>query len=155
MVLCCVIKNINDLQRNPSPPEKAAAYLQSLQGFHGHFSVNLSSVPDPEYGSFLTHASEIRMRDPGWKKIRIRDEHPRSFFRELRNNFLGSKILKFFDADPDPGSGMFLTPDPGSGREKFGSRIWEKHPESATLNSEHKISDFFTKHLHVQSMDYR
>jgi hypothetical protein len=26
--------------------------------------------------------------DPGWKKIRIliRDEHPRSFFRELRNS---------------------------------------------------------------------
>jgi hypothetical protein len=26
-----------------------------------------------------------------------------------------------YDADPDPGSGIFLTLDPGSGKEKFGS----------------------------------
>jgi hypothetical protein len=32
MVLYGVIKN-QDLERNPSPPEKAVAYLQSLQGF--------------------------------------------------------------------------------------------------------------------------
>jgi hypothetical protein len=32
----------------------------------------------------------------------IRDEHTGSYFRELR------KILKFCDADPDPGSGIFL-----------------------------------------------
>jgi hypothetical protein len=31
------------------------------------------------------------------------------------------KILKFFDADP--GSRTFLTLDPGSGEEKFGSGI--------------------------------
>ncbi len=43
------------------------------------------------------------------------------------------KILKFFDADPDPGCGIFLTLDPGLGIEKFGSRIWDKHPGSATL----------------------
>jgi hypothetical protein len=36
----------------------------------------------------------------------IWDEHPRSFFRELRN-ILGLKILKLFDADPNPGSGIF------------------------------------------------
>jgi hypothetical protein len=29
------------------------------------------------------------------------------------------KILKIFDADPDPGSGIFLTLDPGSGMEKI------------------------------------
>jgi hypothetical protein len=33
------------------------------------------------------------------------------------------KILTFFDADPDPGSGIFLTLDPGSGMQKFGSGI--------------------------------
>jgi hypothetical protein len=33
------------------------------------------------------------------------------------------KILKFFDADPDPGFRIFFTPDPGSGMEKFGSGI--------------------------------
>jgi hypothetical protein len=31
------------------------------------------------------------------------------------------RILKFFDADP--GSGIFLTLDPGSGMEKFGTGI--------------------------------
>jgi hypothetical protein len=39
------------------------------------------------------------------------------------------KILKFFDADPDPE--IFLTLDPGW--EKFGSGIRDKHPVSATL----------------------
>ncbi len=45
--------------------------------------------------------------------IRIRDEHPGSYFQDLRNNFWVKKILKFFDADPDPGSGIVLTLDPG------------------------------------------
>jgi hypothetical protein len=49
-------------------------------------------------------------------KIRIRDEHPGSYFRELRNNFW-VKILKYFDADADPGPGIFLTMEKsGSGR---------------------------------------
>jgi hypothetical protein len=30
----------------------------------------------------------------------IWDEQPRSYILELRNHFLGVKILKFFDADP-------------------------------------------------------
>jgi hypothetical protein len=45
------------------------------------------------------------IRDPGGIKkikLRIRDEHPGSYFRKIRNNFLGVKILKFLDADPDP-----------------------------------------------------
>jgi hypothetical protein len=40
--------------------------------------------------------------------------------------FLGLTILKFFDEGPDPGSGTYLTLDPGSGMEK-------KHAGSATL----------------------
>jgi hypothetical protein len=51
-------------------------------------------------------------------EIRIRDEHSGSYFRELRNNFLG-KILKFFDADAD--LEIFSTLDPGW--KKFGSGI--------------------------------
>jgi hypothetical protein len=35
----------------------------------------------------LTPGTGIRMLDK--KKIRIRDEHPRSFFQELRNSFFG------------------------------------------------------------------
>jgi hypothetical protein len=42
---------------------------------------------------------------------------------------LGVKILKFFYADP--GSGIFLTLDTGSGMEKI--RVRDKHPGSATL----------------------
>jgi hypothetical protein len=45
--------------------------------------------------------------------IRIRDEQPRSYFRELRNNFL-IKTHKFFNADL--GSGMEIF---GSGMEKI------------------------------------
>jgi hypothetical protein len=36
--------------------------------------------------------------------IRIRDEHPRSFFLELRNNFLGLKNTKKFFWDQGSGS---------------------------------------------------
>jgi hypothetical protein len=47
---------------------------------------------------------------------------------------LGLKIFKFldfFDANPDPGSGIFLTLDPGSGMGK--NRLRDKHSGSATL----------------------
>jgi len=50
-------------------------------------------------------------------KILIRDEHPGSYFRGRRNNFLRSKKLKFYDADPEPKYGIFLTLEPGSGME--------------------------------------
>ncbi len=33
------------------------------------------------------------IRDPGW--VKNKDEHPGSYFRELRNNFLGYKYLRF------------------------------------------------------------
>jgi hypothetical protein len=52
---------------------------------------------------------------------------------ESLETIFGFKILKFFDADPDPGSGIFLIlypgsgiffiPDTGSDMEKFGSGI--------------------------------
>jgi hypothetical protein len=61
-------------------------------------------------------------RDPEWVKvkIRIRDGHAGSYFRELRKNFW-AKILKFFDGNPDPGYEIFFTLDPGW--KKFGSGI--------------------------------
>jgi hypothetical protein len=46
--------------------------------------------------------------------IRIQDEHFGFYFREPRNNFW-VKMLTFFDADADPGSGNLLTLDPASG----------------------------------------
>jgi hypothetical protein len=45
---------------------------------------------------------------------------------ESLEKFFRIKILKFFDANP--GSGIFLTLDPGFGIEKFGSGIRNKHP---------------------------
>ncbi len=52
-------------------------------------------------------------------KIRIRDEHPRSYFRGSLETIFWVKILKFFDANPDPlpRSGNLF--DPGSGKEKI------------------------------------
>ncbi len=38
---------------------------------------------------------------------------------ESLKTIFGLNILKFFDVDPDPGSGI----DPGSGKKKFGSGI--------------------------------
>jgi hypothetical protein len=48
---------------------------------------------------------------------------PDHFHESLKKSFFGLKTLKFFDADRDPGSGM----------EKFGSGIRDKHAGSATL----------------------
>jgi hypothetical protein len=92
------------------------------------------------------------IRDPvpfdpgsGIRDRKIQDEHPRSYFRELRNNFFGLKICKFFDEEPDSGSGIFFTLDPGSGMEKFGSGIRDKHPGSA-IRDKHPGSAIRDKH---------
>jgi hypothetical protein len=55
----------------------------------------------PVHQDFTVNSVAIRLRDPvlflpldpGWEKIRIRDEHPESYFRDLGNNFLGKKYL--------------------------------------------------------------
>jgi hypothetical protein len=66
--------------------------------------------------------------DPGWEKFRIRDgKNSGSGVRDLNNNFFAIKYL----TDPDPGSYAFLTLNPRSGMEKFGSGI--KHPGFAAL----------------------
>ncbi len=59
-------------------------------------------------------------------------------FSESSETVFKAKILELFDADP--GSGIFLILDQesriekfGSGIEKFGSRIRDNHPGSATL----------------------
>ncbi len=82
--------------------------------------------PDPGYGAFLTPGS--RILDSGWVKSQApdpgsgakRNNPDHIYFRELRNHFLGVKMIKFFDADP------------GS-RKKFRSGIQDKPPGSATL----------------------
>jgi hypothetical protein len=49
--------------------------------------------------------------------IRIREEQPGSYFRELKKIFW-VKILKFFDVDPGSGMEKIRIWDPGSGMEK-------------------------------------
>jgi hypothetical protein len=61
-------------------------------------------------------------------RIRIRDEQLGSYFRELRNHFLGLKYINSLMRIGDPGWKNI-----GSGMENFGSGIREKHPGSATL----------------------
>ncbi len=79
-------------------------------------------VLDPlctKYGIDFNQCCGSRIRywplDLGWLKnqVRIRDRHPESYFQELRNNYFGLKILKFFYAYPDLGSGLFLIRDSG------------------------------------------
>jgi hypothetical protein len=41
---------------------------------------------------------------------------------------------KYFDVDADTEPGTFLTLDPGSGMQKFGSGIRYKHPGCITLH---------------------
>ncbi len=81
-----------------------------------------SSVADPDPGSGAFLIPRYGIRD-GYKiRIRIRDEQPGSYFRELlRNYFLEVKILKFFDA----GLGRKKI---GSGMEKLGSGILDSDP---------------------------
>jgi hypothetical protein len=59
----------------------------------------LNSTADSGSGAFLTPVSGIR---DGYKiMIRIWDEQPRSYFRDLRETIFGVRILKLFcDADP-------------------------------------------------------
>jgi hypothetical protein len=73
---------------------------------------------------------KIRIRNTvflglGVLQIQIRNEQPRSYFRELETIFW-VKILKFFDADPG-----WKNSNLGSCMEKI--RIRDKHPGSATL----------------------
>ncbi len=71
------------------------------------------------------------IRHPGKKsrsgsRMNIPDQIPRA-----QKQFFGLKILEFFDADP--GTGIFLTLDPGLKNLEPGSAIRDKHAGSATL----------------------
>jgi hypothetical protein len=74
----------------------------------------------------------IRIRDPAQSRSGSGMNIPDHISVSLETIF-GFKILKLFDVDPNRGSGIFLTLDPGSGMEKIGSGIRDKLPGSATL----------------------
>jgi hypothetical protein len=66
--------------------------------------------------SLIIPVLRIRIRDQGWKKsrARIRDPGCTPPYLILRPcQFFGLKILSLFDADPDPGSRILSTLDPG------------------------------------------
>ncbi len=101
-------------------PDSDPQHWKSDADWHVMLTTVKISVADPGSGVFLTPGSGMGKKSRSGTGIQY--EHPGTYIRELRNNF-GRKILKFFDADPDSGSGIFLTLVPGSGMEKFGSGI--------------------------------
>jgi hypothetical protein len=93
--------------------------------------LTLVKNPDPDPGFGIQCLFDPWIRDPKRVKIgiRIRDEQSGSYFRELRNNFLGLNT-KFFDADTGFGMEKIGIRDPKW--NKFGSVIQDTHPGSAT-----------------------
>jgi hypothetical protein len=78
-----------------------------------------NSVADPGSGAFLTPW----IRDPrswmGKKSGSGSGMNNPDHISESVETIFGVQILEFFYAVPDPGSGIFLTLDPGSGMEKI------------------------------------
>ncbi len=66
------------------------------------------SVADTGSGAFWTAGSGKGKKSGSGFGMNIQDH-----FSENLETVFRLKILKFFDADPDPGSGTFLTLDPG------------------------------------------
>jgi hypothetical protein len=88
--------------------------------------------PDPGSAAFLIPGSGTGKNPYPGSGMNIQNQISESLKTVLRaKNTV--PVLKFFDADPETESGIFFTKDPGSGAEKFGSGIRDKHPESATM----------------------
>ncbi len=94
------------------------------------------SPPGTGTGGTLTSSHEqccgsgircLWIQDPGW--VKNQDPDPGSYFRKLRKTFW-VKILKFFDADLDPGSGIVLTLYLGWKKSEILLRIWILNPGS-------------------------
>jgi hypothetical protein len=66
-----------------------------------NFIVTSVADLDPGSGAFLTPGCGMNI--------------PAHISESLEKNFFGLKILKFCNADLDPGSGIFSIRDPGSG----------------------------------------
>jgi hypothetical protein len=98
-------------------------------GPSGNLSTYLiGSVGDPISG--ITGLFDPWIRDPGWVKNQdsLSEMNVLNHISESLESIFGLKILKFFDADP--GSGILLTLDPGSGIEREGSGILINIPDT-------------------------
>jgi hypothetical protein len=98
-------------------------------------------------GAFLASGSGMGKNpapDPG-SGLNIQDH-----FSESLETFLGLKILKFFDEDPDPESGIFLTWiwDPGS-------KIRDNHFRSATLLYSRFFVQIICRKIAFQAITFR
>jgi hypothetical protein len=54
-----------------------------------HISSLVDSIAAPGSGAFLPLGSGMGRKSRSGSGIRIRDEHPKSYMRELRSNFVG------------------------------------------------------------------
>jgi hypothetical protein len=117
-------------------------HIQGRDPAHKKSSVHIKcgfTDPDPGSGAFLTPGSGMGKKS----RSGFRDEHPGSYIRDKQ--FFGLKILKFLYADSYPGSGIFLTLDPGSWMEKFGSGVRDKHHDQLGILG----SDFDLEHFQL------
>jgi hypothetical protein len=89
---------------------------------------------DPGSGAFYSRDKGCGTEEKS--EYGIRDENPESFFQELIRKSLGLKILKFFDEDSDPGSGIYLTLDPGWKNSDPDPHLWLQH----TVTDYEKVS---------------
>jgi hypothetical protein len=81
------------------------------------------------YGKTM-RIQQIQIQDPG-SRMNIPDLILENL---VPVSVFGLKILKFFDADLDPGSGRYVV-NLGSEMVKVESGIRDKHPGSSTLES--------------------
>jgi hypothetical protein len=104
---------------DPDPDSHPDPEHCSLYWIMGHISnwCQYLSVADPGPGAPLDPGSGMGNKSRSKSLERI----------------FGLIILKFFDADPDPGSGIRNLFDPESGIRDGKIRIRDKHPGSVTL----------------------
>ncbi len=129
-------------------PQQRGRGLRPSARLHQRFRLGGSAataLPQPRSGEQCCGSGAF------WPWIRIRNEQPRLYFREPRNNFFGLKYLNSLMPIRD---GKFQIRDPRW--KKFGSR--DKHPESATVvvSLQNVYSVWLRIQIHwVSLLDYR
>ncbi len=100
----------------------------------GFNSTSHEADPDPGSGAFLTPGSGIRVgkKSGSGSGIRNRDEEPGSYFRELRNNFLGLKYLNSLmrirdENNLDPQHWISASPDAVKSEGRRMKKCWIKY----------------------------
>jgi hypothetical protein len=98
-------------------------YLPTYARTYILWPITIVAGLDPGSGAFLTPGSGMDKKSRSWSGMNITHH-----ISESLETIFWVKIFKFFDADPDPGSGISMI---GSEMEKIGIR--DKHIWSATL----------------------